>query len=254
MTRFRINRPAARQAGAYTTTQTRRTVAPIGWRLAAARTAAARQQLLRAAAPSAASGRLPAASDNHYETLGVSPSASQEEIHEAYQRLAKQWHPDSNKDPQAPLRMAAIDRAFDVLRDPIKRSKYDQLGEEGLRSREESAAAGAPAAAQTGPEISVQGGRGPLSASDLRRAAQEGYDDDEEETESEYDVGGAGVFGGNFLGPLGSAFGGLDDLLSDFFGGPFRQPARPRQFGGPKMETSKQGVRRPKQQRSHIHA
>jgi molecular chaperone DnaJ len=64
-----------------------------------------------------------------YETLGVSKSASQEEIKKAYRDLARKWHPDRNPDdPKAEERFKEIQQAYGVLSDPEKRKEYDAGG------------------------------------------------------------------------------------------------------------------------------
>ena len=62
----------------------------------------------------------------HYETLGVTPGASPEEIRAAYRRLAKELHPDVNKSADATARMAEVNVAFSVLSDPDQRRDYDR--------------------------------------------------------------------------------------------------------------------------------
>ncbi|MFA5490791.1 MAG: J domain-containing protein [Candidimonas sp.] len=61
----------------------------------------------------------------HYETLGITASATEDEIKQAYKKLAKQYHPDINKTESAAKRMAEINAAYDVLRDTKKRQAYD---------------------------------------------------------------------------------------------------------------------------------
>ncbi len=65
---------------------------------------------------------------DYYESLGVSRKATQEEIQRAYRKLARQYHPDVNKDKDAQQKFAEIGEAYEVLKDPEKRKKYDQLG------------------------------------------------------------------------------------------------------------------------------
>src|SRR5438128_11525585 len=69
-----------------------------------------------------------AAAMDYYQVLGVPETATVDEIKKAFRRLAKQYHPDRNPDnAQAAERFKEINEAHDVLSDPEKRKKYDQL-------------------------------------------------------------------------------------------------------------------------------
>lgn len=65
---------------------------------------------------------------DYYATLGVSREASFEEIQKAYRKLARKYHPDVNRDPGAEARFKEIAEAYEVLKDPDKRKRYDQFG------------------------------------------------------------------------------------------------------------------------------
>src|SRR5262245_11562777 len=119
-----------------------------------------------------------AAGKDYYQLLGVSESATPEEIKKAFRRLAKQYHPDRNPDKQAGERFKEINEAHDVLSDAEKRRKYDQLRRYGAFSGER---------AGSGP----RGGRGGASPF------------------GDADMSDLDSFGG---------FGGLGDLFSSIFG------------------------------------
>ncbi|MGE3180145.1 MAG: DnaJ C-terminal domain-containing protein [Phycisphaerae bacterium] len=67
-----------------------------------------------------------------YEILGVARSASQDEIKRAYRQLAKQYHPDRNRnDPSATARFKEVQAAYDVIGDPQRREEFDRFGAGG---------------------------------------------------------------------------------------------------------------------------
>jgi DnaJ-class molecular chaperone len=136
--------------------------------------------------------------ENLYKTLGVTRSASDDEIRKAYRKLAKTCHPDTNPgDKAAEERFKAISRAYAILGDPAKRKRYDQ----GLIDADgnERGPQGFPFGAGGGPFGAQPGGRG-----------------------WSYTQRGGGPGGGAAGGP----FGGFDDILSDLFGGATRAGMR----------------------------
>lgn len=99
---------------------------------------------------------------NHdlYKTLGVSKSATADEIRKAYKKLSKKYHPDANKEKDAPERFKQVQEAYDVLQDPQKRQQYDQFGQVfpgGNPPRGQPFNWGSPG----------QGGAGPIDLGDL---------------------------------------------------------------------------------------
>ena len=64
---------------------------------------------------------------DYYKTLGVSADSSQKEITKAYRKLAREFHPDTNKDPDAEERFKEVSAAYDVVGDAEKRKEYDEV-------------------------------------------------------------------------------------------------------------------------------
>ena len=65
---------------------------------------------------------------DYYQILGVSKDASQDDVKRAYRKLARKYHPDVSKEADAEVRFKEVGEAYEVLKDPEKRSAYDRLG------------------------------------------------------------------------------------------------------------------------------
>jgi len=129
-----------------------------------------------------------ASKKDFYETLGVSKSASADDLKRSYRKLAMEYHPDKNKTKEAEEKFKEINQAYEVLSDPQKRSTYDQVGHAGFN---QGAGGGAG-----GPFGGQQGGQyGPFTYSYSGGNAQ-GFD---------FGAGGADPF----------------DIFEQFFGGGF---------------------------------
>lgn len=117
-----------------------------------------------------------------YTTLEVAPGASEAEIKKAYRKLARQYHPDVNKDPKAEEKFKEINAAYEVLSDKEKRAKYDQYGD------------------------SMFGGQ---NFHDFAKG-QGGNVDLDEILRSMFGQSGGGFGGGGFGGFSGGGFGGMN--------------------------------------------
>jgi curved DNA-binding protein len=87
---------------------------------------------------------------DYYDALGVSRTASTEELQRAYRKLAREYHPDVNRDPAAEERFKEISEAYSVLSDPDTRKRYDRFGPD-FRQMPEGYEAYAGAARAGGP-------------------------------------------------------------------------------------------------------
>lgn len=144
---------------------------------------------------------MPLGSSKYYQTLGVEPSASAEEIKKAYRKLAKKYHPDMNKgNPSAEARFKEVSAAYEVLSDPEKRKLYDEFGEDSTRV---------------------------------------GFDANQAREWSRWQQASGGPFGGRAPGGAPGGFdpfegGDLDDIFGGIFGGRVNLGGRGRQPRGPR--------------------
>ena len=113
-----------------------------------------------------------------YQLLGVSRNADADTLKKAYRKLARQYHPDVNKEPGAEEKFKEIGRAYEVLADPDTRARYDQFGEAGI-----GGAAGMPDMGDMGGFADLFetffngfGGQGTQSTRSQRRGPQQGDD------------------------------------------------------------------------------
>jgi DnaJ-class molecular chaperone len=128
-----------------------------------------------------------AAKRDFYEVLGVSKSATPEEMKKAYRKLALEWHPDRNKAANAADKFKEINEAYAVLSDPQKKQTYDQYGHAPFQP------GGGGAGGPQGNPFGGGFGQGPFSYS--------------------YSTGGQNPFGADFIDPF--------EMFEQFFGGGF---------------------------------
>jgi len=131
---------------------------------------------------------------NPYSVLGVSKEADEKAIKSAFRKLAKQYHPDQNKDDKnAQAKFAEVNQAYEILGDKKKRAAFDR-GEIDDKGKEKFQG--------------FSGGGDPFSQFRQRGAAGPGGQ------------------------PFEGGFGGAEDIINDLFGSAFGNPGSRRGFGG----------------------
>src|SRR6185503_7729865 len=131
---------------------------------------------------------------DYYKILGVPKTATAKDIKAAYRKLARKYHPDVNKgDAKAEARFKEINEANEVLSDPEKRRRYDQLGPDWMNFRQ-----GPGGAAPGGGRVHVDFGGGEQDLGGFSEFFRTIF-------------GGAGGFGGGFGGAAGR--GGYEDVF-----------------------------------------
>jgi curved DNA-binding protein len=147
---------------------------------------------------------------DYYQTLGVDKNASQKDVKTAYRKLARKYHPDVNKEAGAEAKFKEINEANEVLSDPEKRKKYDQLGPE-WEAYERAAAAGGMPFGGFGQGAGGRGGRPQVEYRSMSPQEMEDlFGDENPFSDFFYSVfgNGGGGFSSFSTGPGRSAFGG----------------------------------------------
>lgn len=149
---------------------------------------------------------------DYYQILGVSKSASQDEIKKAYRQLAREYHPDVNPDdPQAEEKFKDINEAYQVLSDEEKRQKYDRFGSQWKQHRQ----TGGRAEDFDWSQWAAQGGRG---GTQYRTVSPEDFEQ---------------MFGGGL--------GGFSDFFETLFGGMAGGRTTGRTARGPRQQNLQRG-------------
>jgi len=139
---------------------------------------------------------------DYYSTLGVAKTATDKELKQAYRKLARKYHPDVNQgDAAKEVKFKELTEAYEVLGDPEKRRKYDELGANWRAYENMPPGAGSPFGGRAGGGSPFGGGVHTMSEEEMRE-----------------------VFGG--------AGGGFSDFFQAFFGGDFENARNTRGAGG----------------------
>jgi DnaJ-class molecular chaperone len=141
---------------------------------------------------------------DYYATLGVAKTATDKELKQSYRKLARKHHPDVNPgDKAAEAKFKEINEAYEVLGDPAKRKKYDELGANWRMYEQAQAQGGASPFGGGQWNVNFGGGGGQGAGGGFRTMTPEEME---------------GMFGG----------GGFSDFFTTFFGGGFDEQPRAR--------------------------
>jgi len=141
---------------------------------------------------------------DYYEIMGLPRTATQDELRKTYHKLARKYHPDVNKSKDAEARFKEVAEAYEVLGDPDKRKRYDELGQDWHSGQEFR-----PPPGWENVHFEYQGQPG-------RRGGQRGFSAEEMGGFSDFFES---LFGGGGMGGMGGMGGGMHFEEDDFGGG-----------------------------------
>lgn len=141
---------------------------------------------------------------DYYQVLGVSRTATADELRKAHRALARKLHPDVNKAPDAQKQFAEVQHAYDILSDAEKRTLYDQFGEAGISGAGAGAGAGPGGHAAGGAGAGGPGGFGNIDEEQLRDIFEQHFGGGGFGGFGGFGAGGGGGSGGRRSGARGS--------------------------------------------------
>jgi curved DNA-binding protein len=153
---------------------------------------------------------------DYYKILGVERAATADQIKSAYRRLARKYHPDVSKEPDAEARFKEMQEAYEVLKDPQKRAAYDELGSEWKSGQQFRPPP------DWGSGFEFGGGRGARRRRASPRDAHEGASEQDFSEFFSTLFGGGSPFGGGVRAGGRDHHARVDITLNEAFGGTTR--------------------------------